>query len=53
MGGERETVIPASSTKTDNKTGQIGSVRIHENNGEVHFHDTNINVRMPEKGNLS
>ena len=33
MGGERETIIKTS------KTGQlIGDVRIHEKNGEVHFH---------------
>lgn len=35
MGGEKEFSTPARTEET----GKIGNLRIHENNGEVHFHD--------------
>jgi hypothetical protein len=44
MGGERETTV-ASSKSNKNKT-TIGDVRIHESNGEVHFHSDASNLKV-------
>lgn len=35
MGGEKETVL----SKKDGGTAELNNIRLHENNGEVHFHD--------------
>jgi hypothetical protein len=47
MGGERE--IKVSSSKSDKNKTTIGDVRIHESNGEVHFHSdaSNLKVAVP------
>jgi len=47
MGGERETTV-ASSKSDKNKT-IIGDIRIHEANGEVHFHSdaSKLKVAIP------
>jgi len=46
MGGERETTV--SPSKAKNKA-TIGDIRIHESNGEVHFHAdaTKLKVAVP------
>ena len=36
MGGECETVVPSSKSKADKMT--LGDIRVHEKDGEVHFH---------------
>jgi hypothetical protein len=36
MGGERETVL--SPSKANGKKATIGDIRVHEKDGEVHFH---------------
>jgi len=42
MGGERQFDTPAKD-----KEGQIiGSLRIHENNGEIHFHDDKNGLKV-------
>ena len=38
MGGERETEAPASVSRRPKNATEIGSVRIHESGGKVHFH---------------
>ncbi|MFA5766866.1 MAG: hypothetical protein WC919_03005 [Candidatus Paceibacterota bacterium] len=43
MGGERETTV--SPTKAKNKT-TIGDIRIHEANGEVHFHADTAKLKV-------
>jgi hypothetical protein len=43
MGGERETVIAQKSSKDDIV---LGSIRIHENKGEVHFHDDERGIKV-------
>ena len=53
MGGEREKVIPASSSKTitasSPKIITANDVRIHESGGSVHLHDdkTGLKVEVP------
>jgi hypothetical protein len=44
MGGERETTV-ASSKSDKNKT-TIGDIRIHEANGEVHFHSDSSKLKV-------
>lgn len=44
MGGERQFEAPAE-TKTDTGENVIGNLRIHESNGEVHFHDDNNGLK--------
>lgn len=39
MGGEREYKAPAKSTEPKTQGEVIGQLRIHENAGEIHFHD--------------
>lgn len=39
MGGEKEFTAPAKSTSGNDPGKVVGNLRIHENNGEVHFHD--------------
>lgn len=42
MGGDREFTTPAKTV-----TGQfLGNIRIHENNGEVHFHDDRARCKV-------
>ena len=43
MGGERETVIEQKSSKNDVV---LGSIRVHENKGEVHFHDDDRQLKV-------
>lgn len=38
MGGEKETVVEQKGKSKSGET-KLSSFRIHENNGEVHFHD--------------
>lgn len=49
MGGEREDVIESKPAKSKAKAQDIGNIRFHENNGEVHFHDdaNNLKVAIP------
>ena len=50
MGGEKEFTTPAKSTDDGNQQGQtIGNLRIHENKGEVHFHDDSNNLKVAVK----
>jgi hypothetical protein len=44
MGGERETTV-ASKSQDKNKT-TIGDIRIHESNGEVHFHSNSSKLKV-------
>lgn len=46
MGGDREFTTPAKSTSTSQV---IGNLRIHENSGEIHFHDdaNQLKVAVP------
>ena len=39
MGGERETTLEKKNLKSDGEITSLGNFRIHESNGEVHFHD--------------
>ena len=39
MGGTKEATVPKSKSSKSSGQTTSGSVRIHENNGEVHFHD--------------
>lgn len=45
MGGDRETIVPAA--KPGKKSGEtlLGNLRIHENKGEVHFHDDTLGLK--------
>ena len=47
MGGEREKVIPPS--KSVHKNAAIGDIRVHEKDGEVHFHadSSKLKVAVP------
>jgi hypothetical protein len=46
MGGERETKVSpcASKAKTDNVT--VCDIRVHEVNGEVHFHADSLKLKV-------
>lgn len=44
MGGEREEKVEQRSTKKDGAV--VGSVRFHENAGEVHFHDDDNGLKV-------
>lgn len=46
MGGERETTVPNSAPTVKGGNANIGKVRIHENKGEVHFHDDAANLKV-------
>lgn len=46
MGGERETLVPQKTRKTDGSSHEIGQIRIHESNGEVHFHDDTNKLKV-------
>lgn len=39
MGGERETLVEKKEPKAKSGKADIGNLRIHENNGEIHIHD--------------
>jgi hypothetical protein len=45
MGGERETTVASSKSQDKNKT-TIGDIRIHEANGEVHFHSDSSKLKV-------
>lgn len=46
MGGSREFVTPASEKSGEEHCGKvIGNIRIHESNGEIHFHDDDNNLK--------
>jgi hypothetical protein len=45
MGGERETTAPQTK-KTASGLEQCGTVRYHENAGEVHFHDDQNHLKV-------
>lgn len=49
MGGQRETTVPQKTKSKAGPSQTVGSVRIHEENGEVHFHDdaNKLKVAMP------
>lgn len=44
MGGERETVVEKTDKKGDSIK-DLGGLRIHENNHEVHFHDDKAKLK--------
>jgi hypothetical protein len=44
MGGERETVVNASDLVKGDKT-KVDDIRVHEKNGEVHFHADSVNLK--------
>jgi hypothetical protein len=44
MGGERETMV--ASSKSDKSKTTIGDIRIHEANGEVHFHSDSSKLKV-------
>lgn len=49
MGGEREDVIQAKSSKSPGPAGEpetIGAIRFHESTGEVHFHDDAAGLKV-------
>ena len=39
MGGKNETVVPAKKSSKSGSPVEIGSLRVHESGGEIHFHD--------------
>lgn len=43
MGGDREFTTPAKSIETSE---HIGNLRIHESNGEIHFHDDSNSLKV-------
>ena len=45
MGGDRETIIP-QKTVEDGKSVTVGSVRIHQKGGEIHFHDDEKRLKV-------
>lgn len=44
MGGDREFTAPAKSTSDISRV--VGDLRIHENSGEVHFHDDKNGLKV-------
>jgi hypothetical protein len=44
MGGDRETFVDAK--RTGKEAEQIGSIRVHEAAGQVHFHDDQNNLKV-------
>lgn len=46
MGGDREFNTPAKSTSDVDRGRVVGNLRIHENNGEVHFHDDHNQLKV-------
>lgn len=44
MGGDREFTTQAKSTSDIGRV--VGNLRIHENNGEVHFHDDKKGLKV-------
>lgn len=46
MGGDREFLSePAAPSKGDTREQRVGNLRIHENKGEVHFHDDKTHLK--------
>lgn len=43
MGGAHETVVPAAAKGGSSVT--AGNLRVHENGGEIHFHDDQQNLK--------
>lgn len=43
MGGERETSVPASKGTTTPTS--VNNIRVHESQGEVHFHDDSAKLK--------
>ena len=50
MGGMNETEIPKTTTRAQKAGTQVGSLRSHTNNDEVHFHDDQNNMRFAYSG---
>jgi hypothetical protein len=46
MGGARETTVSSKATESDKKKKTIGDIRIHESNGEVHFHSDTSKLKV-------
>jgi hypothetical protein len=47
MGGTNEKIVPPAKKKAEGKEVQIGgNLRLHENAGEVHFHDDTAKVKV-------
>jgi len=44
MGGERETTV--ASSKSDKTKATVDGIRIHESNGEVHFHSDSLKLKV-------
>jgi hypothetical protein len=44
MGGEREAVV--SPSKSINKNTNIGDIRVHEKDGEIHFHADSMKLKV-------
>ncbi len=45
MGGERETNVKSTPSAKSGST-EVGSIRIHESGGEVHFHDDKRKLKV-------
>lgn len=46
MGGDRETVIPASKTSARPSSTVLGDLRVHESSGEVHVHNDKAGLKF-------
>ncbi len=49
MGGKNETTVPKEKTRARapaTATRAIGHIRVHENQGEVHFHDDAAEIKV-------
>lgn len=46
MGGTNEKVIDTPRAATSSKSAAIGKIRVHENAGEVHFHDDEKGLKV-------
>ena len=51
MGGARETVLPKAADPTSAGLA-IGDLRLHEANGQVHFHDDKAGLKYSEPFNV-
>lgn len=46
MGGTNEKTVDTARPASTGKSMTIGKIRIHENKGEVHFHDDDRNLKV-------